>query len=298
MTVSISALIGEARRFDTEPAEYAVRLKGAHDLIARLADALESLSAPSGDDEREALALIGNATEDQKQEMILSVIFQRHYIQPIPGNVDDFSECVCGGWSEGAMEPGWDDHLAEVAIAAGFRRPVLLPKEALEQVDYAADAILSRPSPVTRENPVVGAIEAAKVEIAEGRRASVVIDVPDPVTREALKTVADAIRRNCTPDWDAYQSGGDALIAAVADWVENPPEWVTSLRSLPEPAEVEWEYALGANDPEDGSLVVDDSVVYLYPPTERAELDEDWFIVRRPRVSVPEWVPVEKGTEQ
>lgn len=56
MSESVPALIAEARKFDTAPAEYAVRLKGAHDLIDRLADALESLSASPGDDEREALA--------------------------------------------------------------------------------------------------------------------------------------------------------------------------------------------------------------------------------------------------
>ena len=49
--------------------------------------------------------------------------------------------------------------------------------------------------------------------------------VPQP-NRDVLAQVAGMIRRNCTPSTEAYQRGGDALIYAVADWVENPPEWV------------------------------------------------------------------------
>jgi hypothetical protein len=53
----------------------------------------------------------------------LSVIFQCHYLDPKSAqeSPDNFSSCICGEWSEGSMEPGWDDHLAEVAIGAGFR---------------------------------------------------------------------------------------------------------------------------------------------------------------------------------
>lgn len=40
-----TALIAEAREFDTKPAEYASRLLGAHSLIDRLADALEQVTA-------------------------------------------------------------------------------------------------------------------------------------------------------------------------------------------------------------------------------------------------------------
>lgn len=39
------------------------------------------------------------------------------------------------------------------------------------------------------------------------------------------KAIADQVRRNCTPSSEAYAAGGDTLIAAVADWIENPPEW-------------------------------------------------------------------------
>lgn len=43
---------------------------------------------------------------------------------------------------------------------------------------------------------------------------------------EYAHEIAEAIRRHCTPSHEAYQRGGDFLIAAVADWIENPPEWV------------------------------------------------------------------------
>lgn len=39
------------------------------------------------------------------------------------------------------------------------------------------------------------------------------------------KAIADQVRRNCTPSSDGYARGGDVLIAEVADWIENPPDW-------------------------------------------------------------------------
>lgn len=39
------------------------------------------------------------------------------------------------------------------------------------------------------------------------------------------KAIADQARRNCTPNHEAYTAGGDHLISAVLDWIENPPEW-------------------------------------------------------------------------
>lgn len=52
------------------------------------------------------------------------------------------------------------------------------------------------------------------------------------------KAIADQVRANCTPSSEAYSKGGDALVYAVADWIENPPEWsvfkepVTSMGTL------------------------------------------------------------------
>lgn len=39
------------------------------------------------------------------------------------------------------------------------------------------------------------------------------------------KAIADQVRANCTPTSEAYEKGGDVLVYAVADWIENPPEW-------------------------------------------------------------------------
>jgi hypothetical protein len=43
---------------------------------------------------------------------------------------------------------------------------------------------------------------------------------------EIAATIAAKVRANCTPPSEAHDRGGDFLISAVADWIENPPEWV------------------------------------------------------------------------
>lgn len=47
----------------------------------------------------------------------------------------------------------------------------------------------------------------------------------DDNERSWRKAIADQARRNCTPSSEAYAKGGDALIYAVLDWIENPPVW-------------------------------------------------------------------------
>lgn len=47
----------------------------------------------------------------------------------------------------------------------------------------------------------------------------------DENERAWRKAIADQARRNCTPSSEAYTAGGDTLIYAVLDWIENPPEW-------------------------------------------------------------------------
>lgn len=37
--------------------------------------------------------------------------------------------------------------------------------------------------------------------------------------------IAEQVRRNCKLDWGTDKKGGDALVYAVADWIENPPGW-------------------------------------------------------------------------
>lgn len=62
--MAVEDLIAEAREFDTDTgAVYADRLRGAHSLIARLAAALEAVSAASSGIDREAL--IGALSEGQ-----------------------------------------------------------------------------------------------------------------------------------------------------------------------------------------------------------------------------------------
>jgi len=54
-------------------------------------------------------------------------------------------------------------------------------------------------------------------------------DGPLVDVRDVQRNIAEAIRANCTPSAEAYVKGGDFLIHAVADWVENPPEWFRTI---------------------------------------------------------------------
>ena len=74
----------------------------------------------------EAISMVGDSNSEHLDAVVLSLIFQKHYLDPesVKQSPDNLSSCICGGWSEGEMEPGWDDHLGEVAVEAGFRRPV------------------------------------------------------------------------------------------------------------------------------------------------------------------------------
>ena len=62
-------------------------------------------------------------TNDDDAKMAASLLLQEHYLdsESAKQSPDNFSECVCGGWSEGSMEPGWDDHLIDVLWDAGWR---------------------------------------------------------------------------------------------------------------------------------------------------------------------------------
>lgn len=52
-----------------------------------------------------------------------ALLLLAHYIDPESAkqSPDNLSSCICGDWSEGEMEPGWDDHLMEVLWDAGWR---------------------------------------------------------------------------------------------------------------------------------------------------------------------------------
>lgn len=48
------------------------------------------------------------------------------------------------------------------------------------------------------------------------------------IEQETRARIAKAVREHCTiTDDEAMKRGGDFLIAAVAAWIENPPERVT-----------------------------------------------------------------------
>jgi hypothetical protein len=65
-----------------------------------------------------------------------------------------------------------------------------------------------------------------------------VLSTPEP--NDTAKAIVSKIRAHCTPSSEAYEKGGDHLILAVADWIENPPEWVHApwvVAATPEPDE-------------------------------------------------------------
>ena len=82
-------------------------------------------------------------------------------------------------------------------------------------VDQGASELLSRMSD-----------DDLRAEAA--RRGMTILDAEQArIERDARNQIAKAVREHCTiTDDEAMKRGGDYLIAAVADWIENPPEWV------------------------------------------------------------------------
>jgi hypothetical protein len=53
-------------------------------------------------------------------------------------------------------------------------------------------------------------------------------------SRDAVHEAAEAVRRHATPPSELASPKSDALLIWVADWIENPPEWVkVSYRAVP-----------------------------------------------------------------
>ena len=53
-----------------------------------------------------------------------------HHIDPNRTDADGHSFCVCGEWADGEMEPGWDDHMADISaaeVAAWLRERAVRP---------------------------------------------------------------------------------------------------------------------------------------------------------------------------
>lgn len=51
---------------------------------------------------------------------------------------------------------------------------------------------------------------------------------------ETAAEIVTKVRQNCTPSSDGYARGGDFIVREVADWIENPPEWVKAPWVKPE----------------------------------------------------------------
>lgn len=62
-------------------------------------------------------------TADDEAKLNAALTMGEHYLDPQSAkqSPDNFSACICGRWSEGSMEPSWDDHLVDVLWDAGWR---------------------------------------------------------------------------------------------------------------------------------------------------------------------------------
>jgi len=85
------------------------------------------------------------------------------------------------------------------------------------------------------------ALSADDIEDLRGLIRSMPVSYPHPTPEPDVEVVerafraemASKIRAHCTPSTEAYERGGDYIVSEVADWVENPPEWVAF--DTPEP---------------------------------------------------------------
>lgn len=138
-------------------------------------------------------------------------------------------------------EPGWNRNLlGGLADALEAAHPRQIAPRALGRVIWAASQADEGTVSVEGADIVAGAV-IAHLFANDGKNPSF---NHSPVEGEVewRKAIADQVRRNCTPSSEAYTKGGDVLIYAVADWIENPPE--RSHFALSVEGEVEYEYGL------------------------------------------------------
>lgn len=218
MSDSIPALIDELRRvaglWSVPP-----QVDGhPRHLMEKAAAALESLSAPTPSDRQVGLGVGAPASDDEREAQIAA-------------------------WREHSVT--LNRMTFDLATAMGLN-PDGLDAIVLDPSEVLAEA-LRRLSPLTREALIETLFSTMYTELAWPdafastretfeRMADAVLSslsVPEPAGTFTLAQVATEIRLHCTLDWEVTKKGGDALISAVADWVENPPEWVTALRVVP-----------------------------------------------------------------
>lgn len=83
----------------------------------------------------------------------VAVATESHYIDLSQTDADGHTPCICGQWWDGAGEPGWDEHMADIGVRAA--EPLLR--------QAAAEEIALR----LRDAGLVGAVEIAR-EVGRG----------------------------------------------------------------------------------------------------------------------------------
>lgn len=212
-------------------------------LSRRLADALEA-SLPTEDDERVA-SDIAQAVREERYgqapgviahavaDALLQAGFRR---SPVPPETD-----AGISW---ASTQGSGVYI-HGPLGEAMKGPQPTTGSTVAPVPPEGD-LLARLKAILTPNPTGDGSDSLAVERDYMDRAQAADDawavlaaVP-PVISPTRHQIAEQVRRHCTPSVEAYEAGGDRLIAAVADWIENPPEWVPPVTEEPE---WEWKYA-------------------------------------------------------
>ena len=75
-------------------------------------------------------------------------------------------------------------------------------------------------------------------EFYRGKMADLNAKHDDAVIARTAADIVTKVRANCTLPSELVLKGGDQIIYAVADWIENPPEWVKASWRDQEPSDV------------------------------------------------------------
>lgn len=135
-------------------------------------------------------------------------------------------------WSELTMPDDWNEEALEAADAARAALTVFGRSSAptdQDEREALRDALVAGERKSRSTGGSASGLYSAQADaiLAAGFRRTPAEHPTDQDERERewRKAIADQVRRNCTPSSEAVKAGGDHLVYAVADWIENPPAW-------------------------------------------------------------------------
>lgn len=128
---------------------------------------------------------------------------------------------------------GHPDHLLvadDLRSTASLRKALGLPAVDTEHAAIGLTESLDIRGPEQRRADAVAAAYDERVKAPAPK-----VTIPLAMTSiQTRRTIADAIRRNCTiATTQSTDRATDQIVRAVADWVEHPPEWVSVIEGEP-----------------------------------------------------------------